>query len=76
MLTIFSLFYRIRIIFVNNPCRFSNFNIKTIELYDVMGRLIETSIENTTTTSIDISEKQNGIYFVKVGTATAKFIKE
>lgn len=44
----------------------SNFNIKKLELYDVQGRILETQIGETKT--LDISEKTNGIYFLKITT--------
>lgn len=57
-----------------------NSSIKSIELYDVQGRILETSIENSTTSKLDISEKQNGIYFLKIntenGSKVEKIVKE
>jgi choice-of-anchor B domain-containing protein len=55
--------------------------IKQIEIYDMRGRLIQQNIdEDITTTSVDISRFETGIYFVKVflesGSITKKFIKE
>ena len=54
--------------------------IKTIELYDIQGRLLQTQLLNSNTTTLDISEKANGIYFLKVKTAIGqkveKIIKE
>ncbi len=54
--------------------------ITSLELYDVQGRLLETSIENKSSTTIDISSKQNGIYFLKItsekGSSVEKIIKE
>lgn len=54
--------------------------ITSLELYDVQGRLLETSIENNTSTTIDISSKQNGIYFLKItsekGSSVEKIIRE
>lgn len=51
--------------FVTITC---NSAIKSIELYDVQGRILETSIENSNSSKLDISEKQNGIYFLKINT--------
>lgn len=55
-----------------------NFNIKKVELYDVQGRVLETQIGETK--SFDISEKANGIYFLKIttekGSKVEKVIKE
>ncbi|MBL7887565.1 MAG: T9SS type A sorting domain-containing protein [Flavobacterium sp.] len=57
-----------------------NFNIKTIELYDVQGRLLQTQLLDEIQTSIDISEKSNGIYFLKItsdkGSKVEKIVKE
>ncbi|MES2747315.1 MAG: T9SS type A sorting domain-containing protein, partial [Bacteroidota bacterium] len=57
----------------------SNFNIKSIQLYDVQGRLLQTTMENTTNTIIDISQKSNGVYFLKIttdkGSKVEKIIK-
>ena len=62
---------------VNINC---NFNIKSIELYDVQGRILETNLVNDVSKTIDISTKQNGIYFIKIttdkGIKVEKLIKE
>lgn len=54
--------------------------IKYIELFDVQGRLLQTSIENDTTAKFDISNKPNGLYFVRIttekGSKVEKLIKE
>jgi len=58
----------------------ANDNIKSIQLYDVMGRLIETGLQNSNTVQFDVSKQASGIYFVKIatekGTKTEKIIKE
>ena len=58
----------------------SKFNIKSIELFDVQGRILETSFENNTKSKIDLSGKQNGIYFLKIntenGSKVEKIVKE
>jgi uncharacterized repeat protein (TIGR01451 family) len=63
--------------FVTITC---NSTIKSIELYDVQGRILETSVENSTNSKLDISEKQNGIYFLKIntenGSKVEKIVKE
>lgn len=51
-----------------------------IEVYDMTGRLLKTiELQNTEETSINASELNNGVYFIrvynKVGVQTAKFIK-
>lgn len=54
--------------------------IRSIEMYDVQGRLLETGIVNDMNTSIDLRSRQAGIYFVKVrtekGVKLEKVIKE
>ncbi|MES2747316.1 MAG: T9SS type A sorting domain-containing protein [Bacteroidota bacterium] len=58
----------------------SDYDIKSIQLYDVQGRLLQTTLENTTNAIIDISQKSQGIYFLKitsdVGSKVEKIIKE
>ncbi|HQA74692.1 T9SS type A sorting domain-containing protein [Flavobacterium sp.] len=58
----------------------SNFNIKTIELYDVQGRLLQTNIINNSETTFDITSKSKGIYFLKIvsekGIKVEKLVKE
>lgn len=43
-----------------------NTAIKSIEIYDIQGRILETIIDNKNI--IDISEKSNGVYFLKIST--------
>jgi hypothetical protein len=43
----------------------SNETIKTLELYDFQGRLLESEKVNTNQTTLDVSEYSKGIYFVK-----------
>ncbi|MFN3755244.1 T9SS type A sorting domain-containing protein [Flavobacterium sp.] len=50
-----------------------DFNIKSTELFDIQGRLLQTNIINDTTTVIDLSSQSSGVYFVKV--ITEKGIK-
>jgi Secretion system C-terminal sorting domain len=56
----------------------ADFTIKSIELYDIQGRILETILGNTKT--LDITSKQNGIYFLKIttekGSKIEKIIKE
>lgn len=58
----------------------SNFNIKSIQLYDVQGRILQTNIIEDNTTSLDITSKAKGIYFLKVitdrGIKVEKLLKE
>ena len=55
-------------------------NINSIQLFDVQGRILQTDIVNETSKVIDISEKQNGLYFIKVitdkGIKVEKVMKE
>jgi Leucine-rich repeat (LRR) protein len=57
-----------------------NFNIKSIEFYDVQGRLLLTEIVNSSLATLDISSRAKGIYLVKVisekGIKVEKLIKE
>ena len=48
---------------VNINC---NNNIKSVQLFDVQGRLLETDLINQTNTVIDISGKSKGVYFLKI----------
>ncbi|TRW24598.1 T9SS type A sorting domain-containing protein, partial [Flavobacterium zepuense] len=43
-------------------------SIKSYELYDLQGRVLQTSIVNSTAAILDISARAKGIYFVKVVT--------
>jgi hypothetical protein len=58
----------------------SEFIIQSIALYDVQGRLLVTKLVNESKSLIDISDKSNGIYFLKItsdkGTKVEKVIKE
>ncbi|WP_310382052.1 T9SS type A sorting domain-containing protein [Flavobacterium sp.] len=44
----------------------SNHSIKSVELYDIQGRILMTSLENSNETIIDVSNQQNGVYFLKI----------
>ncbi len=52
----------------------------SIEIYTINGSLLKTIQTNTTTTSLDVSNLQSGMYLVKIsfesGFETHKFIKE
>lgn len=58
----------------------SKFNIQSIELYDIQGRILETSLENSNDSTIDLSRRENGIYFLKIktenGSIVEKIVKE
>ncbi len=55
-------------------------NLQTIQLFDVQGRLLETGIINDMTTTVDLSARAAGMYFVKVttdkGSKVEKVVKE
>lgn len=54
--------------------------IQNIQLYDVQGRLLQTKLTNEINFTIDVSDKINGIYFLKIttekGSKIEKIIKE
>jgi len=58
----------------------SNYNIKSIQLIDLQGRLLETKVVDETQSSFTIANYSNGIYFLKVtsekGSKIAKIVKE
>ncbi len=58
----------------------SDFIIKSIDLYDALGRIIETSLINQKVGIINMENKSKGIYYLKVKTAQGsnleKIIKE
>jgi len=64
----------------NNISVRANSNLKSIQLFDVQGRILQTSVENKNSTTIDIGNHQKGIYFLRIttntGTVVEKIIKE
>ncbi|TDP59164.1 DUF7619 domain-containing protein [Flavobacterium dankookense] len=58
----------------------SDFSIKSIQLYDVQGRILQTNIVEENSASLDITSKAKGIYFLKVitdkGIKVEKLVKE
>jgi hypothetical protein len=45
----------------------ADFDIKTIAIFDILGKqVLYKSLENSSSTALDISSLQNGLYFVKV----------
>ncbi|MBK8599876.1 MAG: T9SS type A sorting domain-containing protein, partial [Flavobacterium sp.] len=64
----------------NNVTVTAKSNIKSIQLYDVQGRILQTILENNKTATLDISNKTNGVYFLKItteiGSIVEKIIKE
>jgi Secretion system C-terminal sorting domain len=64
----------------NNLTISANGVISSIQIYDVQGRLIATQVNNSTSTTLDMSQQNVGVYFVKVitenGVKIEKIIKE
>jgi uncharacterized repeat protein (TIGR01451 family) len=58
----------------------NNNTIKSVQLYDIHGRLLETQLINDVKTSINLSEKTMGVYFLKItsdkGSKIEKIVKE
>jgi uncharacterized repeat protein (TIGR01451 family) len=58
----------------------ANSNIKTIELFDIQGRVLMTQLVNDSRSTVDLSNYNSGVYFIKVtteiGTKVEKIIKE
>lgn len=54
--------------------------IKSVQLFDLQGRLLQVAQANNDSVSIDVSGKQSGVYFVKVisdkGTAIQKIVRQ
>ncbi|NHM06258.1 T9SS type A sorting domain-containing protein [Flavobacterium sp. CYK-4] len=54
--------------------------IKSIQLFDAQGRILQTILEHKKNSTLDISDKANGVYFVKVmtenGGEVQKIVKE
>ncbi len=55
-------------------------NITSVQLFDVQGRILETMTVNDDAIDFDLSQKSNGVYFVKIytvkGVKVEKLIKE
>lgn len=54
--------------------------LKTIELYDVQGRLLQTQLVNDISSEVSLAERAKGMYFIKIntdkGSKVEKLIKE
>ncbi|HRG19350.1 MAG TPA: T9SS type A sorting domain-containing protein, partial [Flavobacterium lutivivi] len=54
--------------------------IEEIELYDIQGRILERHHDNSKNIALDISDRENGIYFIKIkgenGSKAEKLVKE
>lgn len=57
-----------------------NNTIKSVEVYDIQGRILQTNLINQTQTMLDISSQSNGVYFLKIisdnGMKVQKIVKE
>lgn len=55
-------------------------NIKSLQLFDGLGRILQATVENKNRTSLDISDKPKGIYFLRIttenGSKVQKLVKE
>ena len=67
----------------NGQLRIKNYELKEndiIEIYDVVGQKVGANLcvrpINAETITIDISHLASGMYFLKVGNKTARFVKE
>ena len=64
----------------NNITIVADHVLQSIQLYDIQGRLLETTLNSATTTTLDISKRANGIYFIKAsstkGSTVEKIVKE
>lgn len=54
--------------------------IKSVELFDIQGRLLQTGSVNDVSTAVDVSGKQSGIYFIRIktnkGVSVEKIVKQ
>ncbi|MEO5775507.1 MAG: T9SS type A sorting domain-containing protein [Flavobacterium sp.] len=54
--------------------------IKSVQLFDIQGRILQTNLVNENQTNIDISSHSKGVYFIKVlsdkGISVQKIVKE
>lgn len=50
--------------------------IKTIELYDIYGRLLQTNLINTNKTILDLSQRATGTYFLKITTEKGQKVEQ
>ena len=49
---------------------------QTLNVYNVLGALVNTTIIESEKTEIDLSNQPAGIYFIKTDSGTIKIIKE
>lgn len=51
-------------------------NIEQIELFDIQGRLLQTTIENKEAVKLNITDKSSGVYFVRITTENGKKVEK
>ena len=62
---------------VNDKLKITNYEGGEVTIYDITGRtLMSLRILESPETAIDVSHLPSGIYFIKIGEKTAKFVKE
>ncbi|MDR2853822.1 MAG: fibronectin type III domain-containing protein [Prevotellaceae bacterium] len=49
---------------------------ETIQIIDIAGKIVMNNIQYSINNSVDVSSLANGMYFVKIGNKTAKFVKK
>jgi len=58
----------------------SEHGISKVELFDVQGRILQSSLQTENTAAIDLSQRTNGVYFVRIfsdaGVKVIKAVKE
>lgn len=54
----------------------SDKTIKSIELYDANGRLLQTQLVNNLTTALNMLERASGMYFIKIATDSGSMIEK
>ena len=67
---------------INVECTMNNvqFEVETVEVYDVYGKLVNTVAVNENPIRINVSNLADGMYFVRVttekGAVTKRFVKK
>lgn len=51
-------------------------SIKSVELFDIQGRILETKLEHKKETKLDVSKHSNGVYFVRISTEKGKRVEK
>ena len=55
-------------------------NVRSVQVFDIQGRLLQTQIANESSMTLDMASQQSGIYFIKIktdkGVKVEKLIKE